>query len=210
MSELFHRSDIMQGLVFGAPTQCGIVNENGELCESCPIWKNRFGRFVCKKHLPPDEFDLFCAICLEDCTFETLFRTKCKHSFHKECIYQWISTKNKTCPTCRSTVVSFLTPTRVKMTPLQKLQTSERILQNDDIPLHTRRIILKKMRNYRYDLMKKTLPDDLVDVVGTIHRAYDKTLIVIPYTLEIFRDFKTWYPNPDNFNSIEDLVYFYR
>ena len=209
MSELFHRFDIIQGLVFGAQTQCGIPLETGEICKSCPVWKVN-GRFVCTQHKPPEEINLFCSICLEECNMDESFQTKCRHVFHTKCINKWKSTNNKTCPVCRSRIISYFTPTRVKMTPLQKIQTTNDLLKRDDLPLHIRRILLKKRSNYEYAAMTKLLPIDLVEVVNTIHIAYEKTLTRFPYTIEIFKEFKTWYPVPKDFKSIEDIVEFYK
>lgn len=42
-----------------------------------------------------------CSICLENLEGNTNRKTSCNHTFHKECIYQWINNKKNTCPLCR-------------------------------------------------------------------------------------------------------------
>jgi len=45
-----------------------------------------------------------CSICLED-NAKILFKTECKHYFHKDCLIKWLR-KNMTCPLCRKEIKS--------------------------------------------------------------------------------------------------------
>lgn len=47
---------------------------------------------------------LSCSVCLEDIENDSKYVLVCKHSFHEECIMQWIRRCN-TCPLCRSEIV---------------------------------------------------------------------------------------------------------
>jgi hypothetical protein len=43
-----------------------------------------------------------CSICLDDFKMgETCVSLKCKHTYHKECIKNWLIKQNSKCPTCR-------------------------------------------------------------------------------------------------------------
>ena len=42
-----------------------------------------------------------CSICLEDYTKETVYKTRCDHKFHIDCVYEWLS-KTHSCPLCRN------------------------------------------------------------------------------------------------------------
>lgn len=44
-----------------------------------------------------------CPICMSKINFHSKKILDCKHSFHKECIDEWLKTKN-TCPCCRHIV----------------------------------------------------------------------------------------------------------
>lgn len=52
-----------------------------------------------------------CSICLSDYEMEELLLVfpKCRHSFHKDCIVQWL-TRSGVCPVCRSDVRAQLDP----------------------------------------------------------------------------------------------------
>jgi hypothetical protein len=52
---------------------------------------------MCKIHNPPHE----CVICYDKIIPSRLFITSCHHYYCKNCIYEWISKNNKSCPTCR-------------------------------------------------------------------------------------------------------------
>lgn len=41
-----------------------------------------------------------CAICLDEFTDETVYKTKCKHKFHIDCAYEWLKNIHS-CPMCR-------------------------------------------------------------------------------------------------------------
>lgn len=49
---------------------------------------------------PPIEED--CAICIDAIDTQLIYRTLCNHSFHLECLQQWVDSRpNATCPICR-------------------------------------------------------------------------------------------------------------
>ena len=41
-----------------------------------------------------------CAICLDEFTKDTVYKTNCKHKFHIDCAYTWLK-HNHSCPLCR-------------------------------------------------------------------------------------------------------------
>lgn len=41
-----------------------------------------------------------CSICLDNLTAKSHMKTMCNHTFHQECIEQWLCDKT-TCPACR-------------------------------------------------------------------------------------------------------------
>jgi hypothetical protein len=52
-------------------------------------------------HLPPDQKDGTCSICLDSLdTGELVSKTSCNHYFHPDCLRPWIISKNS-CPLCR-------------------------------------------------------------------------------------------------------------
>ncbi|KAJ6305081.1 hypothetical protein OIU78_020595 [Salix suchowensis] len=57
---------------------------------------------------PPVAFsDKSCAICLDDYAHGELIRVlpRCKHMFHKDCIDNWLSSRNPSCPICRDQIM---------------------------------------------------------------------------------------------------------
>lgn len=55
-----------------------------------------------------------CSICYSTLTPSTTFTTCCNHSFHRECVTQWIAkqaidsiTEIGTCPLCRTQISAF-------------------------------------------------------------------------------------------------------
>ena len=48
--------------------------------------------------------DGICSICLNN--FNNKISTKCKHSFCKDCIMDWISINNN-CPMCRNIIILY-------------------------------------------------------------------------------------------------------
>ena len=42
-----------------------------------------------------------CSICLEDIDSDNLKLSRCNHTFHKDCINQWINNFHWRCPMCR-------------------------------------------------------------------------------------------------------------
>ncbi|KAJ6736841.1 hypothetical protein OIU85_018959 [Salix viminalis] len=57
---------------------------------------------------PPVAFsDKSCAICLDDYAHGELIRVlpRCKHMFHKDCIDNWLSSRNPSCPICRDQII---------------------------------------------------------------------------------------------------------
>ena len=47
-----------------------------------------------------------CSICMENIIDERLnVKTKCGHTFHKECIDRWVSFNNNICPNCRKNII---------------------------------------------------------------------------------------------------------
>lgn len=69
-----------------------------------------------------------CCICLSPMR-EEIFKTECNHSFHTDCIMQWLNT-NDTCPICRGNILSSKhISNRYYMSPLTRRQreTLERV-----------------------------------------------------------------------------------
>ncbi|KAF9682198.1 hypothetical protein SADUNF_Sadunf05G0083700 [Salix dunnii] len=57
---------------------------------------------------PPFAFpDKICAICLDDYAHGESIRVlpRCKHMFHKDCIDNWLSSRNSSCPICRDQII---------------------------------------------------------------------------------------------------------
>ena len=49
-----------------------------------------------------------CPICLEE--FQTnsyIFKTECRHIYHKECLQHWLQSSKSTCPCCRQQILSY-------------------------------------------------------------------------------------------------------
>lgn len=55
----------------------------------------------------PDDVDLSgqaCSVCQEDMAGTETVRLACGHSFHSECIHDWLTTSSTKCPTCNRDV----------------------------------------------------------------------------------------------------------
>jgi hypothetical protein len=63
--------------------------------------KHKVGKMRAKRFIMFDQVtDRTCAICLEDDIQDRhLFMTRCRHTFHSDCISKW---HNPTCPNCRA------------------------------------------------------------------------------------------------------------
>ena len=49
----------------------------------------------------PDDWGSACAICLEDNVVYPHGMKSCAHTFHRECLKQWLTKGAKECPLCR-------------------------------------------------------------------------------------------------------------
>jgi hypothetical protein len=60
-----------------------------------------------------------CPICFEHLSANPIVTTKCKHTFHENCLIGWCSAQNfkKTCPVCRADIAS----TCIEITPFNSL-----------------------------------------------------------------------------------------
>jgi hypothetical protein len=73
---------------------CKAICKNGKACS----FKAKCGGHCKRHHKEGTE----CSICLEK-TNETVSIT-CKHTFHKDCISEWITRGHRTCPLCRGAI----------------------------------------------------------------------------------------------------------
>lgn len=53
------------------------------------------------RHSTDDKIVSICTICRENLGEEDLIKTKCSHTFHRNCLISWLK-RNKTCPQCRT------------------------------------------------------------------------------------------------------------
>lgn len=67
-------------------------------------------KYILRKSILTFDADMYgdeCPICLDvfenDDDMNTLCTLKCKHSYHRKCIHDWMQ-KDKSCPICRNYV----------------------------------------------------------------------------------------------------------
>jgi hypothetical protein len=173
----FTRKEVLGGLIEGAPSRCGAIQQNGQVCETCPTFFIH-GTFSCGKH--KQKLDIKhvdedvdedvvedkpgdCPICLCDIIHPNCSRTLCGHFFHETCLNTWKNTGNTTCPLCR--------------TPLMQITCEEVIMSRDE----------------QFLCMVEVLPLPWIYLVRRIDD--DIPVLFYPTTDLLFMDMRQWCPD---------------